>query len=272
MRRLSELERVGAARRRRVRGVPPGSFYELTPFGGRLLSLVQRAGAWEAPPRRPGGSPAGALALEALADQRSRAILCGLAGGPMGVRELARAGPRYGVQSHGSLMRRIALLHREGLLLRSTGASGVRYELDARSRRLAMLIVLAMHAESAGGPLAATAAEDLVEALGLLAPAVGTPASTRGAYSLYVSAPGGHGRALWVGARDGRLRVLPGEPDGGLAGLASAPVQQWLTALARGRLFGIRAAGDLRGLSAIVGGLCAPAAAPQAGGRLALVC
>ncbi|HXR29133.1 MAG TPA: winged helix-turn-helix transcriptional regulator [Solirubrobacteraceae bacterium] len=232
MRRLAELARNGVVVHTRSREIPPRAYYGLTRCGEELLTIADRAARWEEQTRVRSRTLPGAWALRVVADPRALEVLRALALAPSGPRKLGR---RIAPVGHAALMRRLAGLTLDGLLIRQELRGGVRYELAEDTRGLAELAILAMGwelARDAGRDEARPS--DLLGMLRLLAPAASPPPELQGVCLLRVDGPGEREPGLSLAAAGGSLRALPASPVQRPAAILQGSLQAWLRALLAG--------------------------------------
>jgi DNA-binding HxlR family transcriptional regulator len=254
MRRLRELSQSGAVRHRRSRDIPPRAHYALTRSGEELLTIVDRAARWEDQAGTLASSVPGAKALRLVADQRTLAIVGGLALEPSGPRELGR---RILPTGHAALMRRLVALSREGLVVRHQRDGEVIYEPTATARGLAALAILAMGWERArDGDERDPPPSDLLGMIRLIAPLAAPPVELHGACHLSVQGANEREAGLWLLAGGGTLSVIGDAPPMRLA-LARAPLDTWLRTLLTGPPSAIVTIADPVLTAGVVGALAA---------------
>ncbi len=142
MRGLGALADGGAVARKRITGVPPRAYYELTTAGRALLPIAGAAERWEgrwiAP--APAGRP-GRWTLHLLADPATRALLRVLAADPRRAIELDG---RLAGLGRTATRRRLAQLLERGILARHEDAGGeVHYALTRSAQLLDAIVRLA---------------------------------------------------------------------------------------------------------------------------------
>jgi Rrf2 family cysteine metabolism transcriptional repressor len=141
MRRLGELVRRGVVMHERSAGIPPRAHYSLADAGRILLQIPEAGARWERQwtPEAWREAP-GAGAVRVLADERTRAIMQVLAGGPLRPIDLERRMPGMG---RSATRQRLAPLVRNRILVRSEEDGQVRYALTAAGRGLESVATLA---------------------------------------------------------------------------------------------------------------------------------
>jgi DNA-binding HxlR family transcriptional regulator len=141
MRRLADLAQWGAVTHKRIRELPPRTYYCLTHAGRALLEIPEASERWERRWSAQARQDApGAWALRLLADEHNRAIMLELVDEQLGPTDLEGHLPGYG---RSATRWRLGRLMLNGILARIDDGGPVRYRLTTAARELGSTTMLA---------------------------------------------------------------------------------------------------------------------------------
>ena len=237
-------------------GIPRRAHYSLTDAGRMLLEVPAEAGRWERRwcARAERGGAAGAVAIRALADDRTREIGLLLTDGPLCTSELDERAPGLG---RSALRRRLRDLLHAGMLQRRQRGKVPVYELTAGARHLASVAMLAGRWEWRWArPERPAPGRDLGELLHLLAPVACVPEAVAGVCRLRVDTRGADEPDIYLAARAGHVLALSDAPAAPPDAVGHASADAWCDALLTGE-GSIAISGDERLLAAVIAALSA---------------
>jgi DNA-binding HxlR family transcriptional regulator len=253
MNRLGQLSLKHAVVNRRSAGLPPHAHYSLTCAGHELLAIVADAERWERRFRSAGDAGEGVWALRTVADRRTLAMLCALAGGPLSSRELA---DRVGHIARSTLTRRLERLTQAAILVRESHSAPARHRLSEGARRLSILPLRATYWEwRFSHPADPQLASDLAGLVSLLAPLAKPPARLRGSCELRVDDARARRPGLHVDVASGEIRRALHAPAEEPRASGRASPAAWCEALLLRRPQAIETSGDGVLLASVLGAL-----------------
>jgi DNA-binding HxlR family transcriptional regulator len=253
MARLRQLLLRRAVFHRRSSGLPPTAHYGLTTAGRELLEIATDARRWERRWQPPSDPCNGLAALSVVADARTLAMICALAEQPLGPRGIARLAGNIG---QASLMRRIARLLLDRIIVRESVRGQVRYRLTEGGRQLCLLPVRAARWEwRYATPVDPIFASDLASVVRLLTPLARLPAHLTGACHLHVASSRCREPDVYLAAALGSVQAMRLPPQRSPSATIRARPRAWCEILLGTRPIARAASGDEALLLGILGAL-----------------
>jgi DNA-binding HxlR family transcriptional regulator len=252
LKRLGELQRIGAVKRTRRHEFPRRVIFEQTLIGGELLSLAQNVELWL--DQAPGGnllfgSPIANRVTQTLVEGWNSTIVTSLACGPASLTELDR---RVTPVSYPALERRLRAMRATGLVTTATGAGrGTPYVATDWLKRAGVLLLTAAALEGSSGAETELHTDDLRAALLLAVSGTRIDPDRHGVVALAV-APGprageGNGTPRASGAtivvKSGQVRGAVARIHGSASTWALGTPASWLTAVSQGDMTQLRFGG-----------------------------